>query len=269
MKPTKLKFTSWSPSRLFDYDQCPLYARLKHLDKLGPKCFKGKVRGGFDKPEICDTCGHVKQVPAPLARGSEIGLNLERYVNNEEGRLHEEIRHPGIIALARELRREHGKGRVKTELPIICDDQWAPLQGKFPEGAWLRTKLDVFRNVTAKVARVIDWKTGGIDRDTGAVKDDKDKYEDQLSVYSVVTLCAFPTVEYVESALAFVDAGPRYNPIVEMKKCHLDRKDLEKAKKKWETRTKPMLKDTTFAPRANERCKWCEFRKGKGGPCRF
>jgi hypothetical protein len=269
VKPTKPRFTSWSPSRLFDYDQCPFFAKLKHIDKLCPTCFKGKVRGGFDKPEICDTCGHVKKVPAPLARGSAIGLNLELFVNNEETELHEEIRHPTIIALAKELRKEHGKGRVKTELGIILDNRWNILKGDFPAGAWLRTKLDVFRNVTARVARVIDWKTGGIDKTTGNVKDEQDKYEDQLGIYSLVTLLAFPTVDYVESALAFVDTGPRFNPVIEMKQCNLDRKDLEKAKKKWENRSKPMLSDTTFAPRANGTCTYCPFKKGKGGPCRF
>ena len=45
---------AWSPSKLEKYTQCPLKAKLEGEDKLCPLCFKGRTRGGFGKPIVCD-----------------------------------------------------------------------------------------------------------------------------------------------------------------------------------------------------------------------
>ena len=258
------KFTSWSPSRLADYDACPLMAKLKHLDKLCPLCFDGKVMGGYDSPAICDSCGEEIKKGDALERGTEIGKNLELYVNGEVSKLHPEIKHPKVMKIAKDLRGLFKKGRVKVEHMASLSNTWKLMDPTDWRNIWLRAKLDVL-DVDGKKAKVIDWKTGGIDKRNGSVRAN-DKYDSQLDLYNVATLCAFPEVEEVESALVFVDCGKAHDPVVE--RGSLKRADLKEAQKEWVKRVRAMFHDTSFVPTPGN-CRFCDFRKDKGGPCRF
>ena len=259
-----MNLTSWSPSRFERYTQCPLLAKLSFIDKLCPLCFKGRLHGGFDTPEVCDTCGKTIEQANALTRGSEIGKNLELYVKGKEKKLHKEIRHKEVIELAETLRAEAKKGTVKVEEQIVLDVGWKPCSPFDKTKAWLRTKLDVLR--LTKSAEVIDWKTGGIDKRNGSVRAEA-KYDDQLEIYAVATLAAFPALKEVKTALVFVDCGPRFDPKVTRES--VPRKALAKLQKKWVTRVVKMLSDDIFAPRPSEKCRWCNFSQGKGGPCQY
>jgi len=259
------KFTSWSPSRLADYDACPLMAKLKHLDKLCPLCFDGKVMGGYDSPAICDSCGEEIKKGVALERGTEIGKNLELYVNGEVSKLHPEIKHPKVMKIAKDLRGLFKKGRVKVEHMASLSNTWKLMDPTDWRNIWLRAKLDVL-DVDGKKAKVIDWKTGGIDKKTGEVKA-SEKYDDQLGLYNVVTLATLPAIEEVTSELVFLDCGPRFDPRVA--RPGLKRADLPKAQQHFEKKTLAMMSDETFAPKPNGGCSWCDYCKGKGGPCRF
>jgi hypothetical protein len=83
----------------------------------------------------------------------------------------------------------------------------------------------------------------------------------------VATLCAFPQLDAATARLVFLDTGPRYDPVVVRKAADLERTDLPKAQKFWEGKVKAMLSDRVFAPRPNEKCKFCDFSQRKGGPC--
>jgi hypothetical protein len=262
-KSNVIKFTSWSPSRLDDYTSCPFMAKHKHLLKTCPMCFEGKIMG-FENP-TCDTCGKPVPKGPALVRGSEIGKNLELYVTGQTAKLHKEIRHPQVKEIAKTLRAGFKKGVVSIELPIVMDSGWNPVS-KFTKGAWLRTKLDVLEVLGKAIKRVRDWKTGGIDKETGEVKAQA-KYDDQLLTYSIVTLCSDSAVQEVSSELVFTDCGPRFSPIIEL--GTLKRSGLDKAKKTMEKKILPMFNDSTFAPRPSYRCRYCDFGKGKGGPCRY
>jgi hypothetical protein len=266
-----VQFKSWSQTRLNDYDQCPLKAKLKHLDKLCPLCFKGKVKGGYDSPALCDTCGEEIVKGAALVRGSEVGKTLEEYVNGTAKKLHPEIKHPTVLALAKELRAGFNKAKVVVEKMWNFDRNWKLLPPKWSPNVWLIVKTDVFRTVTAKSGRVIDWKTGGVEKKgpyIGKPKENKG-YDEQLQIYSTAALCAFPQMESMTSALCFVDADKKYDPVIEKKSGYICRDDLAKNKKMLENRVKGMFMDTTFAPRANGLCNFCEFQKGRGGPCPY
>jgi len=260
-----VQFTAWSPTRLADYEQCPFLAKHKHLLKTCPKCFKGRITGGFDTPAVCDACGVTIVKAAPLERGSEIGASLERFVNGKGMKLHEEISHPKVVALAKELRVLHRQRKVQVEINLTFNRSWQVVKG-WSKDAWLRTKLDVLRFLVDKL-HVIDWKTGNIDKMTGNIKAAPEKYDDQLEIYNVAGLTAFVGCQSATSALVFVDCGARFNPIISRAELH--RKDLPTEQAKWERRVLPMFRDDTFAPRANNGCKWCDFQKAKGGPCKY
>jgi hypothetical protein len=265
----KAKFGSWSMSRLRDYEQCPKMAALKHLEKLCTICFKGKLLGGFDGvPITCDVCGKTPEEPAPLARGSEVGATLETYINGTGRKLHKEIRHPKIIALAKEFRKGFKQGRIFVETTLYLDKDWRPILNPKRDfnKIWLRAKLDVLAFLETAAA-VTDWKTGGIDKRTGAPKE-SEEYVDQLSIYNTAVMSFHPELIVSTAGLAFVDCAPRHDPIIYKEATgSLLRKDVPKAQKYWNKKVKAMLTDEAFAPRMSYRCAWCPFSRTAGGPC--
>jgi hypothetical protein len=272
------KVNSWSPSRLADYDQCPLAFKLKHLIKCCPLCFKGPVKGGYDTPALCTSCGEEIVKGNALVRGSAIGKTLEDYVSGKTAKLTSawghadgtsdtnKITHPKVVALAKAYRAGFKKAKVAVEKMLNFDRDWNLLPQGWSPKIWLIIKMDVFQHVTGKSGRVVDWKTGGVDKRTGEVRGDP-KYAEQLQIYSVAALSAFPQMEAMTSALCFVDAGEKFDPVIEMASGYITRDGLKKQQKALEKRVLPLFNDKTFAPRGSDKCRFCSFSKTKGGPC--
>lgn len=267
MRAIPTRFTAWSPSRLADYEQCPAAAKYKALDKLCPKCFKGRLLGGYNAPEVCDTCKIVIDQPVPLARGSAIGLSLERYVAGTASALHSEVTHPKVLKLAASLRKAASAKRVQVELSLNFDSSWQIVRDRFSPKIWCRAKIDVYQQKTASEALVIDWKTGGVDRD-GAIRADE-KYDSQLRIYTLATMCAFPTLKSAKARLVFTDCAAERNPVIARPECNLTSDGVAAEKKVWENRTTAMLNDTSFSPKPNPKCRWCAYARGGGGPCQY
>lgn len=276
MTTPTVAFKSWSASRLDDYTQCPLMAKHKHLLKTCPLCFKGVLKGKFGTDPKCSRCGKTPVKGKPLLRGEIIGGSLERYVNGTDKALIKEVKlpdeveewspHPKAAALAKTLRAAHAKGKVEIEKMHKFDRNWAYLPGDdWDPRAWLFLKMDVFHEVNLKTVKIIDWKTGGVDKRKGTIHANE-KYDDQLLTYKVGGLILKPKAEKAESALCFLDAR-QPDPTVD--RGPLLRKDLKAAQDKLTRLALPMFEDTTFAPRPNDKCHWCVFRKSVGGPCPY
>lgn len=259
------KFTAWSPSRLADYEQCPLMAKLKHLDKLCPICFKGKISGGFDTPAMCDTCGGIVTKGEALERGTRIGKAMEEYLLGQAPMMPIEVASKEARAAAALVRKAVAAKTAKVEFQITLNKDWKPVK-QFDRSAWLRAKLDVLVFDTKNRAKVIDWKTGGVDKATDAPRVDP-KYDSQLSIYSTATLTAFPTVDSASSELVFLDAG--VDATVKRPAGTLTRKDLPQRQVEWNNRVLPMMSDDVFAPCPSTKCRWCDFSAKRGGPCSF
>ena len=253
--------TSWSPSRLSKWEECPRRAQYEVVQKLCPSCFKGALSGPWGQAQVCDSCGVVEVIPEALARGTGLHTLCEEYVKGD-GRLPPELKN--VSAQVKALRKSYRTGLTTIEEDLVFKVDWAPA-GKFEKGAWLRTKLDVL-TIEGDEAEVIDWKSGGVDKKTGAVKDNP-VYADQLSVYATAVLSAKPGVEKVVCKLVFIDAPAGKNVVTVGGTA--TRKDLLALQKKWAGRARGMLSDTLFAPRPGFGCRWCSFSKQKGGPCAF
>ncbi len=262
-----IQFTTWGPSKLADYEQCPMMAKHKHLLKTCIHCFKGKVLGGFDTPAICDTCGKENVKGPALVKGDRIGKVVDSFIAGATKELPPEVRHPDVHKIIEGARKSP---RGAAQIDVILDKDWRPVR-RFAPGWWFWGKID-WRVVTKALAKVIDWKTGGLDKRTGAVRQDG-KYDDQLASYMLATLCQLPAVQKVEAKLVFLECAPRFKvgepggPVVE--KGSLARKDLEKEQARWLKKLKPFFSDEVFAPRPGFYCTWCGYAKGKGGPCRY
>lgn len=229
------KFTAWSYSRLRDYTGCPFKAYLKYLEKIA-------------------------EPPNPaMNRGSDIHTKAEEYIKGSIARLPKELKL--FDSLFKDLR-----GRFKKKVHgMTVEETWAFTRDWNPTvwndwaGCALRIKVDVaYPEDNALI--VTDWKTGKNDSRF------KDVYEEQIELFALGALLLHD-VQIVRPQLVYLDAGEIF-PGEEFTP-----KDIPALKKKWDKKSKPMLNDTHFAPRPNDRCCWCFYRKNNkaagGGQCKF
>jgi len=238
-RPPPKQLTSWSYSRYTTYKQCPRKAKLAFLDKI------------------------TEPPNQAMARGSEIHKLAEDYIKGK------------IRAMPAELKLLKGEFTTlramykKKSLAMVVEDSWAftktwdRTMWNDWTGCWLRIKLDCAHHLDEDTLVITDWKTGSFRPDT--VTD----YEEQLELYALGALLLHPHIKEVQPRLAYTDAGKIHPEIPEA----YTQADLPKLKKTWEKRVKPMMNDTVFAPRPNDRCKWCFYRRSNaangGGQCEF
>lgn len=274
----KLQVLAWSPSRYAKYKECPAKVKYEDLMKMCPICFKGRIKGGFDgEPVVCDTCSDPQPAREALDRGNRLDAALTNDVRGAQDgglagvmkddpvTLAEATRHPAIAAMVSKLRKAKN---VLTQARLVFDKNWNrleedPSRNLWARGAWGRLVLDVL-HLTPRVAKVIDWKSGNIDKKTGDIRE-RPEYHDSMRVYQIGALSAYPQGE-ASATMAFLDCPPKVeNPFKSLPV--LKRKELESAKEDWEKKITPMMNDTIFAPRPGFYCQWCSWGKSKNGPC--
>lgn len=253
--------TSWSPSRLSSWEECARKAKYQIVDRLCTACFIGKMEGPWGQPQVCNQCHETEQVPPAISRGTRLHAACEQYIIHG-GELPNDLKN--VEKMLKKFRKLYKKGSLTIETDLVFQMGWEPCT-KFQKGAWLRTKLDVLI-VTGKKAKVVDWKSGGIDNKTGEIRPN-DKYTDQLQIYCAAVLSSYPELEEVESSLVFLDAPAEKNEIVQGGVAM--RKTLPLLQKKWSQRAAGMLGDTIFAPRPGFMCRFCPYSKTRSGPCSF
>ena len=224
--------TAWSFSRYSTYAQCPRKARYLYIDKL-------------------------KEPGSPaMERGNEIHKLAERYIKGQVARL------PPVLALFRASFSALRKAFKDDRTSIAVEETWAFRRDWTRttwddwNGCWLRVKLDVAHVIEGNVV-IIDHKTGKFSPSYNL-----QQYMEQLDLYALASLIVYPS-HSVTPFLRFLDHEIVYpeEPITYVPA------DLPRLKKEWERRTKPMLRDRTFAPKPNSLCRFCHFRKDNGGPC--
>ena len=243
MKPKQ--FTSWSWSRYYDYKVCPLKSKLNHLDKIREPKNDAMTRGGLLHDTIRDYIRGVKK----------------------------SIKECGFPAVSVGWINEAKKAFKKKSLQPIIEEDWA-FTKDWTQTQWndwnncvLRVKLDAgLFEENGEVFKIIDWKSGKFR------PEEVDQYVEQLELQALAALVLYPQVREVRPQLAYIDFGLVY-PLAD-KPLVFKQSDVKKLKATWAKRTKPMLSDTTFAPRPNDKCRWCFYGqsgKVKGGPglCKF
>ena len=161
--------SSWSYTKLIDFEQCPYRAKLKYLDRV-PEA----------KSEAAD-------------RGTMIHKLAEDYVPGQIKKLPTELRHfaPEFDA----LRREYKAGHVSLEGEWGFDKDWMPAPWK---SAWLRVKGDAIATVPGQPAVVIDYKTG-------ARFGNEMKHGEQVQLYAIATFIRNPELKNIIVELWYLD----------------------------------------------------------------
>ena len=181
-----------------------------------------------------------------LERGSAIHKLAEEYTM---GRLK---RMPKELVSFRDEFKVLKKSLLRTEQQWAFDEDW-DIVDWFDRDAWCRMVVDaVHEDAKTSTMRIIDYKTGKI----------RDEQMVQLDLYCMGGLLRNSAIKTVEAEFWYLDQG-------EVRKVVYTRKDLPKLKKVWIKNTRAMLADKIFAPRPGNACRWCHFRKDKGGPCEY
>ncbi len=239
------QITAWSFSRYSCYQQCPLKAKLKFIDK-------------------------IKEPGSPaMQRGADIHDAAEAYLKGTLKRIPKELME--FKTLFQRLRKQY----KKVISGMTVEDTWA-FTKDWDETAWndwthcwVRIKLDCAEHEDGNTLTIHDWKTGKFREDNSL------EYAEQLELYALAALLLYEHIEVVKPRLVYLDYGIIYpEPGTEAEEAlTFTRKDIPRLKKLWEKRVRPMLRDKTFAPRANHFCNWCFFRKSNkangGGQCKF
>ena len=233
---------SWSFSRYSDWKKCPLFFKLKHLDKI---------------PEPGN---------AAMSRGNDIDKLAENYLKGKIVKLPPELKL--FEAEFKELRKLY----TKRTAGMVVEDTWAFTnvwdRTVFDDwvGCWVRIKLDCAHTIDHDTMVVRDWKTGKFRADKN------EEYVEQLELYALAALILHPHIKEVRPELDYLDIGVIYpdskEPLI------YTQKDVPRLKKLWEKRVAPMFTEKRFAPKSNGLCKFCWYGQSsiaKGGPgfCKF
>lgn len=237
------QITAWSFSRYSAYQQCPFKAKLQFIDKI--------KEPGNDA----------------MRRGAEIHDLAEAFIKGKLPSLPEELKQ--FSKLFRRLRRRYKRainGMVVEDTWAFTKD-WDETTWNDWIGCWVRIKLDCAEQEDDETMVISDWKTGKFRPEKN------EEYVEQLELYALAALLLHEHIEVVKPRLVYLDYGIVYPEADSNEELIFTREDIPRLKELWAKRTRPMLNDKTFAPRPNNLCHWCFFRKSNasngGGQCKY
>ena len=226
--PTPL-VTAWSYTRYADYTRCPLFFKLKHLDKsLKDDGNAAMRRGGDIHKEAEDyTIGKIKKLPESL--------------KNFKDKFNE------LKAL---------KPMVEQNWGFKADWAWTGRPGWFGDDVWLRVKADAFAHYDDDTADLIDHKTGK-------------KYGsnmDQIELFGASAFMRLPNLKHVTIRLWYLDIA---DPLESEDTFEMTALEGAAIRKDWDKKVRPMFNDRRFAPKPNDKCRYCPASRQNGGVCKF
>lgn len=223
--------TAWSYSRYACYALCPLQFAGKHIHKW-------------------PTAGS----PA-MARGDTIHKGVAAFLKNVVGGLPAEVMvNPVITDLIQQV---HAQPNKEVEQQWGYGSNWQPM-GWFDRGGdkvWFRSVLDVGVMYDDMTFEAVDWKTG---KRYGS-------NEEQMETQAIAVFKRFKPVKHVTTRLAYIDEAGN-NPF---EFYEFPATKLQSLMDKWKKKVQPMFDATVFPPRPNEKCRFCDFSRSKGGQCSF
>jgi CRISPR/Cas system-associated exonuclease Cas4 (RecB family) len=226
--------TSWSFSKIGDFEKCKKYFWLKHEQKI-------------PEPERPLRPGQTEHAND---RGSRIHDNCEQYVRGDIDNLAPEAEKffGGKIDLLRVL---HEFGHVELEGEWGMDEDWEVADW---DTAWLRLKLDVLVHLSETDAVVIDYKTG---KKFG----NEVKHAQQLQLYALVTFLRYPELETVDAQLWYLDVN-------ETTSQTFTRSQALRFMRSFEKRGSDIVSCTSWPANPNKySCQWCLYGPEHSGHC--
>ena len=233
--------TAWSYSRYNMWKQCPLKLKLSAIDRI-------KEPGN-----------------EAMQRGDTIHKAAEAYIKGTVAKLIPELK---LFKKEFDVLRKQYKKSING---MVVEDSWSFTKDWTETswndwvGCWVRIKLDCAHHLDEDTMVVTDWKTGKFRQEMN------EDYLEQLELYALAALVLHPHLMRVIPRLAYTDLGFFY-PETGKEKVYTPA-DIPRLKKLWDKRVKPMMNDKIFAPKPNNFCGWCHYRKSNtangGGQCKY
>lgn len=225
--------SSWSFSKLQDFEKCKFLCYLKHDAKIPEP----------ERPLPPGKSEHAND------RGTRVHDAAESFVRGEG---------PLVPELAKfaddfnELKRRFALGgQVELEGEWGMSDEWeiAPWNT-----AWLRLKLDALVLGDDYDAVVIDYKTG---KKYG----NEVKHGQQLQLYALVTFLRYPELEEVTAELWYLDVDERTS-------VTFTRDQALRFRSSFDKRGTALTTCMDFPPNPNKfTCQWCLYGPNHSGHC--
>jgi hypothetical protein len=228
------RIKTWSYSRLVDFEQCKLRAKLKYIDRI-PEPARPLP---FGKTE------HAND------RGTRIHEAAERFVRGE-AELIPELK--TFSAEFHDLRDKYKQGLVSLEGEWAVNKDWEPVPWN-DRDAWARIKLDAFVRMSKTHAVVIDYKTG---KKFG----NEIKHAEQTQLYQLAAFLRYPELELIDVELWYTDQD-------ELTHTRYSRTQGMRFFQNFNQRGIAMTTAEEFPPSPNVfACKWCPYGPRGTGDC--
>ena len=230
--PVDHMLSSWSHSKLVEFDKCKRRTFLLHVAKVPepPRQLKpGQTEHAND-------------------RGTRIHAEAEAFVRGTRKTLSHELL-PFEQEFLR-LRALFDRGIVSLEGEWGFDRDYAPTEWRT---AWHRSKLDALVFPSEYEAIVIDYKTGK--RFGNEVK-----HGEQLQLYALDTVMRYPKIEQVTAELWYPDVN-------ELATLTYSREQALRFRKSFQRRGEDITSCTDWPPNPNIFvCRYCDY--GSTGDCK-
>lgn len=225
---------AWSYSRLVDFEQCKLRAKLKHIDRI-PEPARPLPPGKTEQPND---------------RGTRIHTAAEYFVQGGVELL------PELRSFKEEfysLRDLYSQGKVSLEGEWAVDKGWEPVAWRSNE-AWARIKLDAFVRMSKTHGVVIDYKTG---KKFG----NEIKHAEQCQLYQLAAFLRYPELEVVDVELWYTDQD-------DLTHMRYTREQGLRFFRNFDRRGIAITDATEFPPNPNLfSCRWCPYGPRGTGHC--
>lgn len=181
---------------------------------------------------------------AAMTRGTRMHSMAEDYLNGKITYVPTEIKRIGpLLTLLQGL-------NAKAEEVWLLDKDWKPTLDQ--DKAWVKCIIDV-HYVLNGVLYVKDYKSGRM----------YDSHRDQLELYGLVGLQKYPEVSRVETSAVYIDTGHEG-----MEGSIIPAMSL-KMMARWQADAEKMMEDNDYQPCPGNACRWCDYKKERGGPCMY
>jgi CRISPR/Cas system-associated exonuclease Cas4 (RecB family) len=226
--------TTWSFSRLKDYERCPHTQQLR--------------------------LNNAPKPPFEINRGTEIHESTEKYIRGEladrQAERYEKQIHRSLH-LVKPLAEAYQDGaKITLEEEWGFTENWEPCAWDSPD-IWLRVQCDAVEH-HSETLQIIDWKTG---RSYG----NELNHIQQLQLYAIAGFMRYPEIETVTVEDRYLDEGRVLG------RTYARDEKFETLFIKWNERAQKMLTDTAFLPKPNRtNCRFCDYGLNKGtGVCEY
>lgn len=206
--------------------------------------------GCFNQCKFKFDCRYNKKLPDPsgpaAARGTELHLKGEHYLKGDVTKLPKEWEH---------FKTHMAKLKKMKALPeedLSVTKTWKPTKAS-NKNAWCRAFADANVRVEPTVALTIDYKTGKVYAD---------KHQEQGELYGMLKLLREPDLEVAEIEFWYLDQGGYVAPY------EVTQDDIPDLRAMWLERVAIMESTKTYPPTEQFLCRYCNYARAKGGPCK-